>query len=372
MKEITGYLIDRSTGFGIGTKPVSFLKLDGTAVPATGTGLTTGAKDAITGGDGKFSAWWELSPGPVNVLVDASGIDSEFKVRKHNEKAQLGWQWSSDISRLARHFPAGVARGFLSELEIDVVPGTLNILIKTGAAVFGGGVTSIESGNMTIAGTANINPAVNPRFDLVTLRRYSETAAGQLSGAEFVWVTPGTTTSVVPSVPAGADFVDMPLGYISIANGAGTYTRPADWDRRPFTTAAPPKTVRGTTYAIGVQTPLTTTYMKWADAVLTGLNPAQIYDGYLRFMTDFPTSLSQGQLYWILLDTATGPGLLNVGDLNIFNTIGHDTTDFSWPIVGFTGSTTLTIPIRFKNAQAGQNFYLVNRGWWMIELRPRI
>jgi hypothetical protein len=165
--------------------------------------------------------------------------------------------------------------------------------------------------------------------------------------------------------------VDISLGYISIAYGAGTYTLPADWDRRPFSTSGTPKTVFGNTFAFGSQTPLTTSYQKWADAVLTGLSPSVTYDGKLKFLVTFPTSLSDGQLYQVALDTATGPGLWNKGDVNMFIDVSHHSFVFEWPIYGVTGLTTLTIPIRFKNAQAGTNFYMTPIGWWFIELWPR-
>src|SRR5687768_17122062 len=71
MKVITGYLLDRETGVGISGKTVSFEKLNGDPI----TTATTYAQSvsSTTDANGRFSGWFELSPGPVNVQRPGEG-----------------------------------------------------------------------------------------------------------------------------------------------------------------------------------------------------------------------------------------------------------------------------------------------------------
>lgn len=217
VKELTGYLIDRVTGAGISGKNVSFNKLDGTPVSVSDTlwQQVSGTTDA----NGRFSARFELSPGPVNVQVDVSG--SEKKVRKSDDKAQMGISWSNDISRIARGLGTGVVGGFLNELVVTANTGH-TMFIGTGAAIFNGGVFSIEVNPISVVIPENTNPALTPRIDLITLRQYNESAAGQLSGKQEIIVTLGTTSGVAPATPTGASFVDFPLATVSTSYNSAT------------------------------------------------------------------------------------------------------------------------------------------------------
>jgi hypothetical protein len=118
------------------------------------------------------------------------------------------------------------------------IPSGHTIRIATGGAVFNGNVFSIEQAAYDIAGAANANEAINPRLDLITLRQYNESAAGQDAGRQAVIVTQGSATSVVPAIPTGADFIDFPLGVVSTAYNAATKT--VFRDDRYFTTSITP------------------------------------------------------------------------------------------------------------------------------------
>lgn len=250
MKEITGYLIDRTTGLGIAAKTVSFKDLAGSAISAGAvnpSGVSTGSiyqvVSATTDANGKFSAIMEFSPGPVQITVDVSG--AEKKVRKWDEKAQAGSNWMSDLSRFGEAYGEVVVAGYLADLAPSIVSGH-TYRIGKGAAVVGGGIITIENmggaAGLDITGTANANPALNPRIDLITLRQYKETAAGQNAGRQAVVVTEGVSSNVAPATPTGADFTDIPLFTVSTAFGASTKT--ISQDLRRFTNFHPAVTVQ--------------------------------------------------------------------------------------------------------------------------------
>lgn len=360
MKVLTGYLIDRETGVGIASKDVDFLKLDGTAV----TTATTYAQSVptTTDGNGRFSAWFELSPGPVNVVVDAiPGV--EVKVRKHDEKAQFGYSWSSDISRFGRAFPSGVVKGFLNELALSVGP-LHQINVATGAAVFNGSVFSIENSAMAIAGTANPAGPANPRLDLITLRQYNETAAGQDAGRQAVVVTLGSITSVVPATPTGSDFIDYPIGVVSTALGAAGKTIYSDL--RTFTSGSPPVTSYQTS---GFPTILTLTIANQIQytAVSGPLIPSETYDGYLYFtleavydMTDLggenisltinDSHMIGGAITSKMIDHTE---VIREGDAATVGFKRRHVFTFFWPVVGVTGVTSLSLPIELSRSFNG-------------------
>src|SRR5687768_16980843 len=119
MKVITGYLLDRETGVGISGKTVSFEKLNGDPI----TTATTYAQSvsSTTDANGRFSGWFELSPGPVNVQVDVGA--SEVKRRVYDEQAKYDLSWSSDQERVVRALRDGVIKGFLNELAVTSAGG---------------------------------------------------------------------------------------------------------------------------------------------------------------------------------------------------------------------------------------------------------
>lgn len=252
MKEIVGYLIDRTTGLGIAAKTVSFKDLSGVAIAAGAvnpSGASTGSIyqsiSSVTDGNGRFFAKFEFSPGPVNITVDVSG--SEKKVRKWDEKAQAGSNWMSDLSRYGEAFEEVVIKGYLNELVPSIVSGH-TYRIGKGAAAVGGGLLSIEdmggAAGLDITGTANNNVALNPRIDLVTLRQYKDTAVGQNAGRQAVVVTEGVSSGAVPATPSGADFTDIPIVAVSTAYLASTKT--IYQDLRRFTGFHPALTVTDT------------------------------------------------------------------------------------------------------------------------------
>ncbi len=377
MKEITGYLIDRTTGLGISGKAVSFLKLDGTAVPATATGLTTGSKDTITASDGKFSAWWELSPGPVNVLVDVSA--SEKKIRKHNEKAQLGMPFSSDLLRLSRMSGPGFVRGVGGALGITL-PGGHTIRISTGIAMMpAGGVFSIENGYIDLTGTANSNAAINPRIDLITLRQYNEDAAGQNAGRQTIIITEGSTTNVAPATPTGSDFRDLPIGTVATAYLGSTKTEHSDlrgYINSTSTDMAPKNFSQAMTTLF-----LTNSYQTWLPGITTsGLDPNRVYDGELIFSGIFDYALSGGGLAKLqasisdssLLNSGwpLGTVVAGAGDDTASTNRSIESFHFSWPIIGLTGVTGNTYGPTFKTAIFGPNVAITD-GIMQVRLRPR-
>lgn len=289
MKRLQGYLIDRETGAGISGKTVSFENLAGAAI----TTATTYAQavDSVTDSDGKFDAWFELSPGPVNVQVDVSA--SEIKVRKHDEMAQFGAVWSSDIGRLGRVIPNGVIDGFLDELAVTT-PSGHNVVVATGAAIIHGHVFSIENGPLTKVGSANNNAAIANRLDLVTLRQHHETASGQDSGRQEVVITEGTTTDVAPATPTGADFTDIPLAVISTAYLASTKT--VSEDKRTMSNNLQPVFFEqtnepnfGTTFPFNNNAgiPPSSGSYNTETFTITGLDPTLTYDGWAEIAVGF-------------------------------------------------------------------------------------
>lgn len=285
MKEIKGYLIDRTTGVGIPGKTVTFKDLAGVDIAVGTHGTVYQVKDAVTQADGSFSFKAELSPGPIQIGVDVSG--SEKKARKWDEKAQMGLQFSSDISRVGRGFPNGVVRGYLNEFNVSIVSGH-TFRIGKGQAIIDGVPWSLEdlggAAGYDIAGTAN-NPGsgINPRLDLVSLRQYKESAVGQLAGKQDVVVTPGTASNGVPAVPTGADFVAIPIAVLSTAEGASTKTISTANDPRKYIN--PSSADRAMKAVMANASPITnvgTSYVTLVTANLTDLTPGAIYDGYIN------------------------------------------------------------------------------------------
>ncbi len=355
MKRVQGYLIDRETGVGISGKTVSFENLAGAAI----TTATTYAQavDAVTDADGKFEAWFELSPGPVNIQVDVSG--TEVKVRKHDEMAQFGAVWSSDIGRLGRVIPDGVIDGFLNELAVTT-PSGHNIVIATGAAIIRGSVFSIENGPMTIVGTANTNPAINPRLDLVTLRQHHETAAGQNSGRQEVVVTLGTSSDVAPATPTGADFTDLPLAVVSTAYNAPSKT--LDEDLREFSNVSPAPILLQEEFPSGTPA-VTTSFVTFHTADVEGLDAGKIYDGYItvRAVVNYDLAARGPEQVFVKFDSPYiwegDPSLDHMfsqlyiqreGDAISVGFLYGTVQEISLPIVGVTGLSTLSIPIQFR------------------------
>lgn len=249
MKEVVGYLIDRTTGLGISGKTVSFKDLGGSAISAGGvvaSGASTGSiyqsVSSTTDANGRFVGSFELSPGPVNITVDVSG--SEKKVRKWDEKAQAGVNWMGDLRIMSEAIGNVVIKNYLSDLAPQIVSGHTYRILK-GAAAVGGGLISIDNlggaSGVDIVGNANANAALNPRIDLITLRQYSKDAAGQNAGRQAIVVTEGVSTGVAPATPTGSDFEDLPLFTVSTAFGASTKTIASDL--RQFTNFHPAVTV---------------------------------------------------------------------------------------------------------------------------------
>jgi hypothetical protein len=418
MKILRGYLIDRQTGLGIGSKDVSFLKLNGTAV----TTADSYAQSVFTqtDGNGKFEAWFELSPGPVNVVVDAiPGV--EVKVRKSDELSQASPSWFSDISRFARGFQEGFINNFLNEMAVTIGPGH-QINIATGAAIFNGSTFSIENGPLAIAGTANPAGPANPRYDLITLRQYNADAAGQLAGQQDIIVTLGTTSAVAPATPTGSTFKDLPLWVVSTPLGSATKTLVLD--KRTYTTdlqvhthdyaetdhthaaysltshthAAYSLTSHTHAYAPTVHShgfeekygyisaagtggpiiPATTAWQTWTTVAVTGLDPAKTYDGEVEIhTTSYTTDNSVATpAYLFRTDNAADKFALNiVAGLSVIE--WHTANlplpiSFTWPIEGVTGVTSHSINLQFKNSTAAvPGWNLMPYGWAKMTLRSR-
>lgn len=367
MKVLTGYLIDRETGVGIASKDVDFLKLDGTAV----TNATTYVQSTptTTDGDGKFVAWFELSPGPVDVVVDAiPGV--EVKVRKHDEKAQFGYSWSSDISRFGRAFPSGVINDFLNELAVTAGPGH-QINIATGAAVFNGSVFSIENGPMAIAGTSNPAGPANPRIDLLTLRQYNETAAGQDSGRQEVVVTLGTVTSVAPATPTGSSFIDLPIATLSTAIGGASKTVT---DLRVFTTpSASDKAMKFFQSSDVAVVNLTTSYQDILTVSATGLDPNTVYDGELywtvTWLYDNTAAFYDSSKWSFDLSNAFFAGGIQTDRILMSASAMQNSREtgqlsLRWPIQGVTGVASSDFKVRIKSEET--------QGWLLQQLTNRI
>jgi hypothetical protein len=345
MKQIKGYLLNKETGAGVSGKAVSFTKLDGSLVTISDTLAQN--TSSVTAADGSFYGNFELSPGPINVTVTAAA--DEIKKRISDEKAEFGYQWSSDISRIARG-QRGVISGFLNELAVSV-PAGHTIRIATGGAIFNGGVFTIEMGNQDIAGTANTNASISNRVDLVTLRQYNEDAAGQLAGKQQIVVTLGTTTGVAPAIPTGTDFEDLPIAEVHTAYNASTSTvvdrRQTTGASKSFYQAIPSS---GNKKNLGFFTAATLT--------ISGLDPEAIYDGILNIELPIVSysgganvAITQWKLThnksWLRPATITDKDIS--GDLvgyGNFPTRGH--LSLSFPIVGLTGVTSETYPLSVR------------------------
>lgn len=371
MKEITGYLIDRTTGAGIASKAVAFKKLDGSAVSTAETYYQD--VSATTDSDGKFYGKFELSPGPVKVEVTVSG--SEKKVRKHDEKAQMGIQWSSDISKL------GLAVGdqFLKTLNrmAPTVGSGHNIQIATGGAIVGGVPFTIENGQMTIAGTSNPGGSgIDPRLDLVTLRQYKESASGQNAGKQAVIITNGTTSNIVPAVPTGSDFTDLPLAVFSTAMGAATKT--LYQDRRNFGPTQNEIEDGGQLgdYAdVATDTVVTSSYVALATPTITALTPDAIYDGYIHidgrwFIAD--SASDQGIYLQINKSEIIGPTLTNYKIA--FNSaaqgsVGDGNFSYHHFLHNITGVTSYSVPIEFKRYGTSNPTISQARCWLVLHRR---
>lgn len=383
MKEITGYLIDRTTGVGVSGKAVTFKDLAGVAI-AAGTAVSTGTPagasyaqsvSAVTDGNGKFAAWFELSPGPVNTVVTVSG--SEIKTRKADEKAPFGIQWAADTSRVIQALPSGVSRGFLNELAVSN-PAGHTIRIATGGAVFGGGVFTIENGNLDIPGSSYTGTPGWSRIDIVTLRQYKESAAGQLSGQQRVVVTEGTgaLAPTAPATPTGADFTDLLLAQLSTAHGAGSKTVT---DRRVFSNPSSSDKAQLTTSLRGSgSVSVTTSYTTLQSIVVSGLSPNVVYDG--EVLLQYEASTDSGGPGAIVLQDITSPyhvggiaadvllggvipSSVNVPGSNIYHTN---------PLVGISGVSGFTYDIRLKRSSLGASPVYLNYWNHYIILRPRV
>jgi hypothetical protein len=354
MKEITGYLLDRETGVGISGKAVAFTNLAGAAFASGASPYIS--LDAVTDGDGRFRGRFELSPGPVNVEVTVSG--TEVKGRKWDEKAQFGYSWASDQRLLARAFKRGVISGYLNELAVSVPSGHI-VRVATGAAVFNGNVLSIENGNYDIAGTANTNPALNPRLDLVTLRQYNEDASGQDAGRQDIVITLGTSQNVAPATPTGASFVDEPLAVLSTAYNAATTT--VSDDLREFTGISDTATPLSDYYTTSDSASVTTSYTTFDTLTITGLDDRKVYDGQIVIFGHFGgDDLKQASVYNLDLRlnsdfmlggvkefVPTGISFNPEGSSNDY--LLKTVLSFSWPIIAVTGVTSFSLPIELRS-----------------------
>jgi hypothetical protein len=327
--------------------------------------------DAVTDADGRFEAWFELSPGPVNIQVDVSG--TEVKVRKHDEMAQFGSVWSSDIGRMGRIFPDGIINDYLNEMAVTT-PSGHNIVIATGAAIIHGHIFSIENGPMTIVGTANTNPAIDPRLDLVTLRQYHETAAGQDSGRQEVVVTLGTSSDVAPATPTGADFTDLPLAVVSTAHLAASKT--LDEDLREYVTPAISELAPNITRINGVGgVGLTTSYVTRHTFSVTGLNPDRTYDGEVTLQYYVVTASGSGSNTMDI--DITSPyayggvqEVTGVLPVQALASVNNQNLSYTIPLVGVTGVEDFTFDVRLKKLVTNPGITLT--GWdHFLVLRPR-
>lgn len=360
MKELVGYLLDRETGVGISGKTVAFTKLDGSPVTSADT-YWQDLSSSVTDSNGRFSGRFELSPGPINTKVTVSG--SEVKIRKHDERAEFGFQWASDISRVARGM-RGVVGGFKNEL-LPSCPAGHTIRIATGAAIFNGSVFSIENNYMDIAGTTNVNVALTTRIDLVTLRQYNEDAAGQLAGKQQVVVTLGSTNGVVPAVPTGADFVDYPIAEFTTGYNAATKTMSRD--RRTFVVGSPASvTTLDNAVSFAGYFSQTTVPAAGADFTPTGgtwslpantLNADRVYDGYIQieamlfsYVTGIATDWHNQVGCKVFIDDVavdgSNTGFWYGGNLN--NDRVYDKVTKIFPVTGLTGKTAPTFKVQFS------------------------
>lgn len=378
MKELIGYLIDRTTGLGIAAKPVSFKNLAGAAISSTTTYWQS--VDAVTDADGRFRGRFELSPGPINIQVDAGA--SEKKVRKWDEKAQLGFVWASDMGRIGKALRDGVIDNYLNELAVSI-PAGHTIRIATGAAIVNGNVFSIENGNMDIAGTANSNPALNPRLDLVTIRQYNEDAPGQDSGRQEVVVTLGVTQNVAPVTPTGSAFKDYPLAVVSTAYNASTKT--VSTDMRTFVNEAPAVPLYDTDSIDANIVIFYTAYTTVLTPNVTGLDPRKTYDGEIHFHANvLGMNIQEEVNYYTLLKLDTpfmaGGAINDMKIHRIYRELGDvssraaltESVSFSWPIVGVTGVTSLSLPVQIKiqDDPGSANITLdLRRGYIMLRER---
>lgn len=383
MKEIKGYLIDRTTGVGIAGEPVTFKDLAGADI-ATGThGTVWQEKDSVTQADGSFKFRCELSPGPIQVFLDISA--TEKKARKWDEKAQMGLQWSSDISRVGRGFGNGFVKGYLSDLALSIVSGH-TFRIAKGQAVIDGVVWSLENiggaSGYDILGTANDpGSGINPRLDLVSLRQYKEDAAGQLAGKQDVVVTLGTTSNVVPATPTGADFTAMPIGVLSTAEGAATKT--INSDKRIFLNPSVADRAPKFGFASLPSMTLTGGYQNVVTVNVTGLNPDITYDGYFhaRIPTriEEPSNSSQTTVL-VQCDITNDKSIYGVENnveiwrdlISVGNWSGA-MVEMMIPIAGVSGVTTFSWDLRLQKSggHAGTAVSIFNTGKASVYLSPR-
>lgn len=353
MKQIKGYLLDKTNGSGISGKTVTFTKLDGSLVTTADT--LDQSTSAVTAADGSFYGNFELSPGPINVQVDAD-ID-EVKKRLSDERAEFGFQWASDISRIARS-RRGIVAGFLNELAVTV-PSGHTIRVNTGAAIFNGSVFSIEMGHQDLAGTANSNASISTRVDLVTLRQYNEDAAGQLSGKQQIVITLGSTSGVAPAIPTGADFEDLPIAEIRTDYNSSTSTVT---DRRQFS---------GGSLVFYQSVPLAQNKKNTGDftaATLTmsGLDPNAVYDGTLRISLGtyvHSGGANEGVSQWKLTHNKSwlNPSSLTQKDIggdqwSRYNYATRHRIFIEFPIVGLTGVSTETYPLVLRNVASAEAY----------------
>jgi hypothetical protein len=361
MKELSGYLIDRATGLGIAGKAVAFKNLAGASFASAASPWVS--LDSVTDANGRFRGRWEFSPGPVNIDVTVSG--SEVKSRKWDEKAQVGSSWLSDQRIFARAIKNGVIDNYMNELAVSI-PAGHTIRIATGAAIVNGNIVSIENGNHDVTGTANSNPALNPRIDLVTLRQYNEDAAGQDAGRQEVVVTLGVASNSAPATPTGATFEDFPLATVSTAYLGATKT--IAQDLRVFTGHETPAPLlydidEVATWAAAA-IPITTAYFTAATPQISGLDPLKTYDGELVIHGNWGqqevTELKQGQGQDLILKVDSpfmmgGAVIDRIIDYRLWDMDGsgdeyREVKIFHWssPIIGVTGVSSLSLPIQLK------------------------
>jgi hypothetical protein len=229
MKKLVGYLIDRETGAGISGKSVFFEDLSSIAISSGTHGTKYQSVSTSTDADGRFQAIFELSPGPVNIRVEAA-VD-ETKVRMHDEQAQLGGVWTSDLPTGYQAFGDGVIEDLLDEMDVSVVSAH-TIRVKKGASFVDGHVFSIldmgGAAGVDVAGTANNNAAINPRIDTVCLKQWADTAADQDSGRQEIVIIEGSASNVAPTLPSSSDYTLLPLRDLSTAYLGSTKTLSTD------------------------------------------------------------------------------------------------------------------------------------------------
>lgn len=271
MRRLRGWITNLADGLGPppGSVNVSAEVTDGAAeinntTHQTGT-LTriheTGGSGSPTKADsfGHFGWDMQLSPGRINVTVNPTDPQSEFRKRYPDESAQVGLAYHSDIERLAwaggrdglawnaidggddptaaqwSWIPTDSRAWGRGNWGIHEFLPNMKLTLHRGIGFVGGALFSIEDSDLTIpvdgATAPPANAAGSDRWDLLCLRIETDPAAADYGkqSFEFIQGIPGAGLMEHPGQPTGARRLALYL--LKVAAGASVYSTAVDLRR---------------------------------------------------------------------------------------------------------------------------------------------